>query len=272
MMYRIYSQPLTVIVYVGHESKEQDSYMAMQLLSDPDKLGSDSLDEYQRSSIQYLVRRPYFQRMWIVQECALATSLRLICGKDEVYISKFAKTSLEKVVAANNEAIPAWLKHSRQMPEVVGQEGSSQAKKLLDLMFDTASCQCTDARDRIFALFSLLGTGAHGKATSDQRLVADYDLTLEQVYIGIAAFFVDNGFLGTILELAELTRRKTRTTSSSAVKYLPSWVPDWSRINASMRRDLQSHIEDNIVGDIYSRRRYVFEPHVSALYSDQPFP
>lgn len=251
LMERIYARPYTVVAYVGHESQEQHSHMAMWLLNHPTILNTGTLDDHQLSSISHFVRRPYFQRMWIVQECALATSLKLICGPDEVYISEFSHTSLERLVAAQREVIPDWLHHSRQIPNITRQEGSTRAKQLLDLIFDTASCECSDSRDRIFALFSLLGTGSDEDAGSDKRLFADYSLSVEQVYSGIAAFFVANGFLGTILKLAALTRE-------NSVRCMPSWVPDWSQITVGMRDTLQSHVEDNIIWDVYSRRRYVF--------------
>lgn len=251
LMEQIYARPHTVVAYVGHESQEHHSHMAMWLLNHPEMLNTGTLDDYQLSSINHFVRRPYFQRMWIVQECALATSLKLICGPDEVYISEFTHTSLEMLVAAQTEVIPAWLKHSRQIPTKMRQEEPAQAKQLLNLMFDTASCKCSDGRDRIFALFSLLGTGSHEDAGSDKRLVADYSLSVEQVYSGIAAFFVANGFLGTILRLAALTRE-------NSVRCMPSWVPDWSQITVGMRDSLQGKLQENIIWDIYSLGRYVF--------------
>lgn len=265
LMERIYSRPHTVVVYVGHESKEHHSHMAMRLLNNPEMLNAGPLDDLQRSSIHHFVNRPYFRRMWIVQECALATSLKLICGPDEVYISEFTRTSLEILVAARQEqVIPAWLKHSRQMPlSTKRPEGSAQAKQLLGLMFDTASCECSELKDRIFALLSLLGTVTDEDVGYDKRLVADYSLSVEQVYSGIAAFFVENGFLGTMLKLAALTR-------ADSVACLPSWVPDWSKISVEMRRTLwlEHYVEDNISWREYSRMRYVWSC-TSTLHSDQ---
>lgn len=72
---------------------------------------------------------------------------------------------------------------------------TTQAEQLLDLILDTASCECSDGRDRIYALFSLLRTA------SDETLIADYTLSAEQVYCGTAAF-IENGFLGTVFTLA----------------------------------------------------------------------
>lgn len=115
LIHRIYTRPLTVVAYVGHKSKEHHSSTAMWLLKHPATLNAGMLNDCQSSSIDYFILRPYFQRMWIVQECALATSLRLICGPDEVVISKFTHITLDMLVASKRTAIPAWLKHSLQL-------------------------------------------------------------------------------------------------------------------------------------------------------------
>lgn len=256
LMGRIYARPHTVIAYVGHRSEEHHSHAAMSLLRNPKTLNAGTLDERQRSSIDHFVRRPYFQRMWIVQECSLATSLKLICGPDEVDISNFTLTSLGMLTASKRTAIPAWLKHSVQtrMPR---QKESAQARQLLDLILDTAACECADAKDRIFALLSLLGTGHDEDHGSDKRLVADYSLSVEQVYSGIAAFLVANGLLGAVLTLAGGTRARP-------IRRLPSWVPDWSQITIGMRETLPEggiFAEDNTIRDLFSN--YALAPDSS---------
>ncbi|KAF3763917.1 hypothetical protein M406DRAFT_262937, partial [Cryphonectria parasitica EP155] len=72
LMHRIYARAFTVLVYLGEESEENCSNMAMDLLSKVSQQGTTTLDDRQKWSISHLFKRPYFQRMWIIQEVALA--------------------------------------------------------------------------------------------------------------------------------------------------------------------------------------------------------
>lgn len=116
MMHRIYARRHTVIAYISHKSAEHGSCTAVSLLRHPSSLSADALSTHHLSILDNLVRRPYFQRMWIVQECLLAESLTLICGPDEVTISEFTKTLLELLLNLKDLVqVPAWLQHSLQM-------------------------------------------------------------------------------------------------------------------------------------------------------------
>lgn len=105
---------------------------------------------------------------------------------------------------------------------------------MIKSVVDTVTCNCSDARDRIFALFSLMRSSSDEVLATKIGLVADYSLSVEQVYSGTAALLVASGFLGTVLKLA------IQTTGRSH-RFLPSWVPDWSHIPVDMREIFASH-------------------------------
>lgn len=62
--HQIYNWPHTMVAYVGPKPEEHHSEEAMGLLRNPAELKARKLDEFQLSSINHLIRRPYFQRMW----------------------------------------------------------------------------------------------------------------------------------------------------------------------------------------------------------------
>lgn len=84
----------------------------MGLLKNPAELKAGGLNEARLSSINHLISQPYFQRMWVVQECVLDTSIHLICGPDDVVILQFTQTPLEILFGPQTTAMPVWLKHS----------------------------------------------------------------------------------------------------------------------------------------------------------------
>lgn len=222
LMNKIYAMAFTVLVYLGRKSSEIDSSssLAMELLSQPNRLQlSHQLTQGEITSLKRLFGRRYFQRMWIVQEVALAQTLEFHCGPDLSYMSKFAGKPLEAVLGA--QVTPPWLRHSKQaIKESASDHTRSQAEQILGLMFDTASCDCKDDRDRIFALLSLLDPG------DEERLRADYNLSTTQVYSGLAAYLATKGFLWGVLMLAP-------RLAPNSCPGLPSWVPDWNSLGKS---------------------------------------
>lgn len=246
LMKAIYARAFTVLVYLGRESSGMDSSSstAMELLRQPDRLKqSDGLNQHEITSLKQLFERRYFRRMWIVQEVALAQTLEFHCGPDQSYVSKFAGKPLEAILGC--KVTPPWLRHSKQtlkeLPKQppkklsksklnklgihhMGSEAEqimrSQAEQILRLVFDTALCDCTDDRDRVFALLGLLDN------SGEERLRADYNLSTAQVCSGLAAYLATNGFLWGVLMLAP----RLALNSCSG---LPSWVPDWNNLGKS---------------------------------------
>ncbi|KAG8169913.1 hypothetical protein KVR01_000658 [Diaporthe batatas] len=208
-MRKIFARAFTVLVYLGQESMEDDSGVAMSLLGQPERLRDfDGLTSHERSSLTNIFARPYFRRMWIVQEVALAPTLELHCGAATTYLSAFAKKPLEAIFGSGI-AHPPWLKHSRYSAGLTPKT-------------PTTASVCKDDRDRVFALLSLL------PLSEEEWFKADYGLSTAQVYTGIAAFLATNGLEGAVLILA--SRLAVEGDSD-----LPSWVPNWKMlVNASM--------------------------------------
>lgn len=219
LMQQIFARAFTVLVYLGEESTEHDSGTAMSLLGQPDRLQeSNQLDQREATSLKHLFERPYFRRMWIVQEVALAPTLELYCGPHKALVSAFAGKPLEAILGSR-VTHPPWLKHSKQtLRPSETSYGKAQAEHVLNLILDTALCHCKDDRDRIFALFSLLN------ASSDKRLSADYNLSTRQVYTGIAAYLATNGFVWGVFTIAACL-------ASNSDSGLPSWVPNWNMLS-----------------------------------------
>lgn len=220
LMKEIYARAFTVLVYLGRASTDDDSSsdIAMSLLGQPDRLQVfGQLDAREATSLKRLFERPYFRRMWIVQEVALAKTIEFHCGSATTYVSKFAGKPLEAILGSR--VTPPWLRHSKQtVLNISRHHEAAQAKQSFGLIFDTASCDCKDDRDRIFALLSLLNP------SDKEQLSVDYSLSTAQVYTGIAAYLAQNGFLWGMLMLAP--RLATNSCPS-----LPSWVPQWNNLH-----------------------------------------
>lgn len=219
LMHRIYSKPFTVVAYVGHESIAHSSSKTLESLTDAVKCQFDSSDSERKLNIQHFFDRAFFKRMWTVQEVALAQTLQIYCGDASAMISPWAGAHMDTLLRVSRFAnLPGSFKHSRQS-NIRSNELKPRAQKLLDLILDTASCQCKDPKDKIFALLSLLEV----EFESEKRLTADYALSTEHVYTGTGALMVVSG-------LAEIVLRLAVRLHAVSAKGLPSWVPDWSQL------------------------------------------
>lgn len=92
MMKNIYEHAQSVISWLGHEDSSEHSDEAMEIiprLLDPDFLRNDNWPiTYAHGfyALARLLERPWFSRLWIVQEAILSRNTILLCGTREVHL------------------------------------------------------------------------------------------------------------------------------------------------------------------------------------------
>ncbi|KAF7943820.1 uncharacterized protein EAE97_005890 [Botrytis byssoidea] len=87
LMPRIYGQAAQVIVYLGEAADDSD--MALESIrvaadDENEKPGNSLASKRSQESILSLLKRPWFQRIWVLQEVGLARSILIICGSVEM--------------------------------------------------------------------------------------------------------------------------------------------------------------------------------------------
>ena len=183
-----------------------------------------------------LLQRPFWTRLWIIQELVLPSKLTLLCGEefmDMPETDSFDKTIRKlRVVPTNRpESVPllmlmrlsecfsrlrlvAELRSRNLHREKVanriwnGTSGFINARRLLE--FHKAS----DPRDHVYGLLGLM----------DLDIVPDYgeSMTVADVYIEVARHCLN------IEPVDILSLAGTRNGSDDLIQSdLPSWVPDW---------------------------------------------
>lgn len=199
----IYQTASTVIVYLGHASADSDfalSAIKAAASREPWRSGDlESTNPGSRAALQSLFQRPYFSRVWVVQEVLHAQHLTIICGKSSVSL----RNQLS-IWAHLGSSAPQWLVSQGPWSRPV-------AGDILQSLHNVSSHECSDPRDMVFGVLGLI----HG---SD--LYPDYRLPVESVYTGIAAYILQNHFAFEVLALSGIGKKKLN---------IPSWVPDWSQ-------------------------------------------
>ncbi|KAG5751436.1 hypothetical protein H9Q72_001024 [Fusarium xylarioides] len=211
MMGTIFSQAAEVHGYVGEDpdNVEGGEFGAITLLKDElqsSKLASRHFKDNAEEALGRLLRRPFFSRLWVVQEVLLARSITIHCGDSTTPISRdvFIKAKL------HNAEVPWWLTE-------IGWIGAQSKGDMLELLSATALCKMSDMRDKIFGLLGLADDN------EVNILKANYKLMVREVYIGTALYLIQQRNWHNVIELAEsMTNLRLRS------KYgIPSWVPMW---------------------------------------------
>ncbi|KAK0646962.1 heterokaryon incompatibility protein-domain-containing protein [Cercophora newfieldiana] len=212
-----------------------------------------------RSVMAYIGEdRPYFWRVWVLQEIAPARKATLVCGDATIPWADFA-TRIQDSSVFGEAALNALL--TRPSPQVTYGFGDAAEKwpflhnglgqidgvplalsfvapefrtigelpRLLDL---SSFCEATDLRDKVYALLGL-ATG-----TEEYGFFPDYNTDLEGVYTKTAILIAASCGV-----LPLLVRAVCRRAISEALL----WVPDWrsySPVSPSRTSDKVSILDE----------------------------
>lgn len=211
LMRDIYSNARRVIIFLGDDGTTQTPEGAlMRRMSEEAFYAGRGVQfrwtrERDYPAVQALFSRPYWSRIWVIQEVLLSKEAVVVLGGSSVPLSNILKGQISGRTVTH--VFPSWT-------QLTGPSVDGDGDAASELLMKTASCHATDPRDRIFALLGLV-QGAHLEG-----LVADYTKASGDIYTGIAAYFLLRHGQSNILKWA--------TLSSG----LLSWVPTWN-LNAS---------------------------------------
>ena len=260
LMGRIYSRAKQVLMWVGDEDDRAGPAMAFirkwsegitaARNLDPDNFWPNALDlsidhigdpfnEQEVQAFGSLLARPYWRRMWIIQEIVLSADPILVCGREEVPFEQFWMTHylLSEIIDLNKHgkvdvetfalvdkyvsgmgsptnatlATIRWLITSRQDMLSRNEEFRPDIFILASRTRDAAS---SDLRDKIYGFFGLL-------PSYSLPMKPDYGIDAAEVYTRFTLKLITSSLK--IICLAGIGVSK----KGSALK-LPSWVPDFS--------------------------------------------
>jgi len=188
----------------------------------PDYTTSGDLDNkrWNRTikSLILLLHRPWFLRTWIVQEVALASHALVMCGChianwDDFYRSVSYAIDLDYFSSTQPEMYSS-LQNIEHVRRDLAQNHYSRP---LDLLASFRIFLATDARDKVFGLYSLFSSSD----LAILKLQPDYTIDLFKVYTQTAldCIATENN-----LDVLSFGGQDCRPEHSQ----LPTWVPDWS--------------------------------------------
>jgi hypothetical protein len=190
-----------------------------------------------------LVSRPWFTRIWIIQEFAVSKRIVFRCGTATctwyslyfLYVEfiMLFKDLTRFVTSENEESHDFVFGRSGfiNMLELRAKYLQLEPLDLQDLIHTFSLGQASLGHDKIYALLGLIRE--HERQFSNHaamQLQPDYDLNLAKVYIQYATAFVGmgRGELGKSVMSSTLDLLHDASCYTEKIAGLPSWVPDWS--------------------------------------------
>ncbi|MCJ1392041.1 hypothetical protein MMC18_004908 [Xylographa bjoerkii] len=171
-------------------------------------------------SMTRLLERPWFSRIWVIQEAVMARQIIVTCGSFQMEWETLhqAADTLDMIDCTpgingvNMRIMSLQRYHRRRSEKDLG---------LLRLLLNEKSQSATDDRDKIYALVGLATDIRTDQCLQGIQLVIDYDSDVRDVYIQLACSVIT-----TYNSLSILTA--SGVPNAIGKHNLPSWVPDWS--------------------------------------------
>ncbi|KAL6810606.1 heterokaryon incompatibility domain-containing protein [Trichoderma camerunense] len=200
LMSQIYSGAAEVIIYLGESENNCDLAIEFIIeLDNPDLETTTSLS-YPKSeplllALRSFFNRPWFSRVWVIQEATLSNRATVYCG-DKVFPWSAVKSFHQW------NASQKWL---GRLPFVVTSSRASltktrPGKTMLKALIETGHCAATDPRDKL-------------------NLTPQYEDSVAKVYTDCAAALMTQQRFESVLCAVQ---------GGSDRNDLPSWVPDRS--------------------------------------------
>lgn len=167
-------------------------------------------------ALRMMMRSPWWDRMWVVQEIIVASNVMFQYGNVSVPWSILTEAALAHT---QMDSLPDEYKivlkfFSRRVTDIEHRRGTwkmVQKMTLLELLREFSDRRASDDRDKIYALLGL--------CTEPTTIVPDYSLDVKSAYIWATVYAIHT--TGRLSVLNGDLGRKNRQD-------LPSWVPDWS--------------------------------------------
>ena len=245
LMRAIYRSASCVLIWLGEQDAESDlAFDIMESMLPPKSsiierkrqwYPGDKVS-YQDEEIAALSatfsQRDWWKRIWVIQEAVSARQARLICGSRSLswdLLARLLNFDGDPYVCSTpaNPKVCAQLASAMHTAILITgfqkQSNNSEYvlpynKSLCSLLTLFENSVCTDPRDRIYALQSV-AEGPKGCITPD------YAKPLIKVFAQAAKVMATTSGL----EFLAYTYRSSGPSQLQGSKYIPTWVPDWTK-------------------------------------------
>jgi hypothetical protein len=197
LMDRIYSHARSVRICISDELFNYREFFCW--LRSTSTQNISTFKAWQSRTTNRLLSLRYFQRAWVIQEVVLAREVYLLLNDDELLLSSRVLNRLSFIAKSKYQQFPGVLR-------IRHKTDSTPSINIVACLRAGVTCHCTDARDKVFAVLSLMET------QSRSLIPVDYSLDVASVHasavIAIVASHRNLDILSYVSSASQLQRAK----------------------------------------------------------------
>ncbi|KAH8893202.1 hypothetical protein GQ53DRAFT_592027, partial [Thozetella sp. PMI_491] len=198
-MARIYAKASRVIVWLGEAMGDGDQALEMIRKAAEERYTESSTNRLNQQSILTLLKREWFQRIWVLQEVAAARNIRIKCGSTEIdgYAFCLGLSVLNLFYQKSSDLMISPIAYLIRGAPFRPQYESSKINRLnrfslnlhplVELVNMYHTYKATDPRDKVYAL---LGMSSDDPSTTG--LLANYETPWKEVFRKLINFCLSN--------------------------------------------------------------------------------
>ncbi|KAK9783417.1 putative Heterokaryon incompatibility domain-containing protein [Seiridium cardinale] len=218
LMADIFRGAARVLAWLGKEDSYIESMKILKTKSQrqPRFEEPNAVSEEGKLAAMNMTKHPWFSRRWVVQEICVNHSASVLCGHIELSWLAFANVlSIYGRTAMSNDLFQhlVYWGYTISNPD-------NESRGILSLLERYAYTDCSEDRDRIFALLALANDISSLENQKGILFKPNYTQGIEDLYVSFAKACIKSGKSRRLLRAAVHMRPR-------APKTLPSWVPDW---------------------------------------------
>ncbi|EQB47090.1 hypothetical protein CGLO_13799 [Colletotrichum gloeosporioides Cg-14] len=230
LMGKIYGVASNTIIYLGHLTEDAAEVLAattwrateFDYEMHDDNTGATHVAEVSNkhtlveAACRGILSRPWFQRVWVLQELILSKSPWIQCGHQRVRWEDLCRFLLCKATNPPNKH-GALLSVLGNMNETRNLRAGGVGKPLWDVLKIRRGFGAADPRDRVYANFGIINDLRRVRRYLD----VDYGVSLQVVLSKLAEYIISTKGATYLMTQVQDLRFE------DYVEGLPSWVPQW---------------------------------------------
>ncbi|KAF7956997.1 hypothetical protein EAE96_004319 [Botrytis aclada] len=217
-------QAIQFLKMLANQKKRLDLVHQRRLSGDKrakeEELGNELSDRSKWAALEKLLLRPWWTRVWTLQEYLVPRKFVFQCGQETIERRKLTQAMsaialcrrIDETLLAHKAFEAPWIRR-----RVFHWYHRGAPIQLIGLMGYISNCKASDLRDRIY---SVLGLATDGFLADPPR----YQDSFEEVYSNLVKSFVDKH---KSLDILCFVDRFHSLEILNGQPVLPSWVPNW---------------------------------------------
>ncbi|KAH9211013.1 heterokaryon incompatibility protein-domain-containing protein [Leptodontidium sp. 2 PMI_412] len=193
LMAKIYAKAHRVIIWLGRGTADAEGALEDIRLAANEELTKSSKEEMNQQAILSLLQRPWFQRIWVLQEVAAARHVVMMCGSMEIdgyafclglkslKLSYTSSPELQTLLSITYLIERAGLRSKYTTDSL--ERFSLNVRNLAELIDMFHTRKASDVRDKVYALLGM-SSDDPGKA----GLQPDYNISWEELFQQLVKF------------------------------------------------------------------------------------